>query len=153
YCLFIIYLGYHFAGQNLGLTGFRSANISTYDKMVSAIVNADKTVFDPAKGGVWFLGGAVAWGLMMLRNRLAWWPLHPLGFAFQTMSGSKVYAFSIFLVWAAKSIILRVGGISLYERARPFFFGLVVGYVVALGTSSVVDYVWFPDDGHNLHNW
>jgi hypothetical protein len=148
-CLFIIYLGYHFAGQNLGLTGFRSANISTYDKMVSAIVNADKTVFDPAKGGVWFLGGAVAWGLMMLRNRLAWWPLHPLGFAFQTMSGSKVYAFSIFLVWAAKSIILRVGGISLYERARPFFFG----YVVELGTSSVVDYVWFPDDGHNLHNW
>jgi hypothetical protein len=152
-CLFIIHLGYHYAGQNLGLTGFRTANISTYDKMVSAIVDADKTIFDPGKGMVWLLGGGVAWGLMMLRNRLAWWPLHPLGFAFQTMGGSRVYAFSIFLVWAAKSIILRVGGITLYERARPFFFGLVIGYVVSLGMSSVVDYVWFPDDGHNLHNW
>ncbi|MBT4137461.1 MAG: hypothetical protein HOE48_06065, partial [Candidatus Latescibacteria bacterium] len=57
------------------------------------------------------------------------------------------------LVWAAKSIILRIGGITLYERARPFFFGLVIGYVVSLGMSSVVDYIWFPDDGHNLHNW
>ncbi|MFT5367673.1 MAG: hypothetical protein ACI8V2_002634 [Candidatus Latescibacterota bacterium] len=152
-CLFIIHLGYHYAGQNLGLTGFRTANISTYDKMVSAIVDADKTIFDPGKGMVWLLGGGVAWGMMMLRNRLAWWPLHPLGFAFQTMGGSRVYAFSIFLVWAAKSIILRVGGITLYERARPFFFGLVIGYVVSLGMSSVVDYVWFPDDGHNLHNW
>jgi hypothetical protein len=152
-CIFIIYLGYHYAGQNLGLTGFRTANISTYDKMVSAIVNDDKTVYDPAKGSVWLLGGAVAWLMMMLRNRVTWWPLHPLGYAFQTMAGSEVYAFSIFLVWAAKSVILRVGGIRLYERARPFFFGLVIGYVVALGSSSVVDYIWFPDDGHNLHDW
>ena len=152
-CLFIIYLGYYYAGQNLGLTGFRSANISTYDKMVSAIVSADKTVFDPAKWTVWFLGGLLAWALMIVRNRVAWWPLHPMGLAFQVTSGSRVYAFSIMLTWAAKLILLRVGGIALYDRARPFFFGLVIGYVVALGTSSVVDYIWFPDSGHMIHNW
>ena len=152
-CLFIIHLGYHHAGQNLGLTGFRGGNISVYNRMVSAITSTDKTIFDPAKFGVWMLGGAFAWGLMMVRNRLPWWPLHPLGLAFQTTTGSRVYAFSIFLTWATKWIMLRVGGIALYERARPLFFGLVVGYVAAIGISSIIDVIWFPDDGHFLHDW
>ena len=70
---------------------------------------------------------------MLLRNRVPWWPLHPLGLAFQKMSGSRVYAFSIFLTWASKLIILRIGGISLYRRCIPLFFGLVIGYVVGVG--------------------
>ncbi|MCZ6631770.1 MAG: hypothetical protein O7G87_00055 [bacterium] len=152
-CLFIIYLGYEHAGQNLGLSGFSVTNRATYDRMVAAIVGSDKTIFDPAKLTVWVLGGLIAALLMQMCNRIPWWPLHPLGLAFQTQSGSRVYAFSMFLTWAAKHIILRIGGIGLYERARPFFFGLVIGYVVGLGCSSILDMTWFPDDGHWVHGW
>lgn len=152
-CIFIIYLGYTHAGQNLGLTGFQGGNVRTYDRMVSAMLTGDKTVFDPAKMAVWLVGFAGAWGLAFLGNRVSWWPIHPLGLAFQTSNGSRYYAFSMMTTWAAKLIILRTGGIGLYNRARPFFFGLVIGYVCGLGTSSVVDFIWFPDDGHNVHNW
>ena len=152
-CLFIVHLGYNYAGQNLGLSGFSGSNIRTYDRMVAAIVGADKTVFDPGKIAVWIFGVGQAGLLMLLRNRIPWWPLHPLGLAFQKMSGSRVYAFSIFLTWASKLIILRIGGISLYRRCIPLFFGLVIGYVVGVGVSSIVDFTFFPEEGHSVHGW
>ncbi|MEE2753656.1 MAG: DUF6785 family protein [Candidatus Latescibacterota bacterium] len=152
-CVFIIYLGYSHAGQNLGLTGFQGGNVRTFDRMVTAMITKDKTIFDPAKMGVWFIGFAAAWGLAFLGNRVSGWPIHPLGLAFQNSGGSRYYSFCMMITWAAKLIILKVGGIALYNRARPFFFGLVIGYVVGLGTSSIVDFIWFPDDSHNVHNW
>ena len=152
-CVFIIYLGYSHGGQNLGLTGFQGGNVRTFDRMVTSMITKDKTIFDPAKMGVWFIGFAAAWGLAFLGNRVSGWPIHPLGLAFQNSGGSRYYAFCMMITWAAKLIILKVGGIALYNRARPFFFGLVIGYVVGLGTSSIVDFIWFPDDGHNVHNW
>ena len=39
--------------------------------------------------------------------------------------------FSIFLGWAAKLILLRLGGMRLYRRALPFFLGLILGDYVA----------------------
>ena len=152
-CIFIIYLGYEQAGQNLGLTGFQGGNVRTYDNIVSAIIGSNKTVFDTAKVAIWVMGAVEAAALMALRNRLAWWPLHPLGLAFQTTSGSSIYAFSMFLTWTAKLLILRFGGIQLYHRGRPFFFGLVVGYVAGVGISSIVDTIWFPGEGHWTHGW
>lgn len=153
-CCFIIYLGYSYAGQNLGLTGFGGGgNIRTYDGMVTAILDDDKTVFDPAKLAVWGFGFGLAGLLTLAGNRLAWWPIHPIGLAFQTTTGSRVYAFSILLVWGIKLLILRIGGIALYNRAKPFFIGLVVGYVFSITFSAGVDYIWFPDDGHGVHNW
>lgn len=71
----------------------------------------------------------------------------------QTTTGSRVYAFSIFITWCAKVVILRIGGISLYNKARPYFFGLVIGYLASIGISSIVDYIWFPGDGHSNHGW
>ena len=152
-CIFIVYLGYAYAGQNLGLTGFSTGHIRTYDGMVSGMINADKTLPDPGKGAIWGAGFAVAYLLTMLGNRFSWWPLHPLGFAFQTMGGSRFYAFSIFLVWLTKLTILRTGGIGLYNRSKPYFIGLVIGYIVSVATSAAVDFIWFPDEGHGVHNW
>ena len=151
--LYTIYLGYDNAAQNLGLGGFQGGNRNLYNRMVSIIVQADKTVFDPAKATVWVLGVVFAGLLTLLRNRVPWWPLHPMGLAFQNSIGSRTYAFSMFLTWSAKHMILRFGGIPLYNRVRPFFFGLVVGYVTGCALSSLVDYVWFPSTPHWTHGW
>jgi hypothetical protein len=59
-------------------------------------------------------------------------------------------ALSIFIAWALKSIILRLGGVTLYHRLRPFFIGLVVGFFLGVGTSYLVDIIWFFGKGHPI---
>jgi len=48
------------------------------------------------------------------------------------------------VTWLIKVIILRLGGISLYRRATPFFIGMIVGYTAALMVSMTIDLIWFP---------
>jgi len=112
---YIIYLAYTHAGQNLHTAPFsgREGAVRPYDNMVKDILADTRTVFDLPKMGVWILGGIQAAILITLRNRLPWWPLHPLGLAFQNTSGPRIYAFSIFLTWLSKTLLLRIGGISL----------------------------------------
>ena len=102
-----------------------------------------------------FLGiGAVGmFVLSFLKYRFPWWPLHPIGFC---IGGGEVIAycaFSLFLTWLIKVIILKVGGITLFRRARPFFLGLLLGYVLGVGLSFGVDAIWFPRHGHMIHHW
>ncbi len=77
-------------------------------------------------------------------------PLHPIGFAASTAYPVNRIVLSIFWAWLAKSVILRVGGIGAYRRASHFFLGLMMGYFVGVGVSFVVDFIWFPGDGHSL---
>ena len=58
--------------------------------------------------------------------------------------------FAIFLAWAIKSIVLRIGGIRAYRAGRPFFIGLIMGHFVGAGISFVVDMIWFPGQGHSI---
>ena len=48
-----------------------------------------------------------------------------------------------------------VGGITMYRKTQPFFYGLIVGYVFALGVSFMVDLIWFPGlgQGHYVHGY
>ena len=45
---------------------------------------------------------------------------------------------AIFVAWAAKSLIMRFGGIELYRKAAPFFIGLILGSSVGIGGASLV---------------
>ena len=110
-------------------------------------------VGDPGKWGVWGWGLFEAGGIALLRARFHWFPLHPIGLAFQHTSGTSIYWFSLFLVWVSKLILLRYGGIRAYRKGKPFFYGLGVGYVIGVVLSGVVDVIWFPTQGHNVHDW
>ncbi len=107
----------------------------------------------PGKWGVWLWGFFEAWVLTLLRARLHWFPLHPIGLAFQYTSGTSIYWFSLFLVWLVKLVLLRYGGIKAYRKGKPFFYGLGIGYVVGVVLSGVVDVIWFPLQGHRVHDW
>ena len=81
-------------------------------------------------------GAAIMFILMLLHNRLIWWPLHPLGFTVGMVWLIDNLWFSIFLAWFIKTLFLRYGGPKVYENGKPFFFGLILGqYSVAV--------VWF----------
>lgn len=88
-----------------------------------------------------------------LRIRLTWWHLHPVGFAMSAMINTQHLALPVFFAWAVKSVLLATGGVHLYRKGGAFFVGLIVGYVVGVCLCSVVDAVWFPGQGHLVHDW
>jgi len=102
---------------------------------------------------------ALGWGatagllLTLAHHRFPWWPLHPIGFGVAQAFGTTFVIFSVFLSWFIKLLLLQIGGFTLYRRGRPFFLGMLVGYVAAVGVSYGVDIIWFPQNGHVLHSW
>lgn len=127
--------------------------LGIFGGIATSLSESERTVFDHQKMGVWLFGGGEAVVLSVIRSRVTWWPLHPLGLAFQNTVGLQFYALSIFITWAAKLLIVRLGGQRGYERAKPFFYGTVVGYCVGIGIGMVVDLFWFPGAGHPIHDF
>tara|TARA_B100000029_G_C17134082_1_gene799862 strand:- start:407 stop:601 length:195 start_codon:yes stop_codon:yes gene_type:complete len=60
---------------------------------------------------------------------------------------------SIFVVWLTKALILKFGGTKMYRQAQPFFIGMMVGYVLGVFLSYLVDVAWFPNAGHVVETW
>lgn len=77
--------------------------------------------------------------LIFLRNNFLWWPIHPLGFAIGSTSPSQWVWFSIACGWLIKSLILKLGGIGIYRKLLPLFYGLILGGFVAGGLWLGID--------------
>ena len=61
------------------------------------------------------------------------------------------YSFlSIFIAWLVKLVIMRVGGLCLYRRVKPFFIGLIVGWGAGVAAGLLIDVIAFPGGGHAL---
>ena len=88
-------------------------------KIKSPLVHAQITFFA--------IGSAAMSALTFLQYRFAWWPLHPVGLAIASVWMIRNQAVAIFIAWAAKSLIMRFGGIELYRKAAPFFLSLIWG--------------------------
>ena len=88
---FVIYLPYIYGGQNLHKGPFNpeGALVAPFNRLAAKVLESDLTVFDSAKVGVCLFGALEVLLPMIgvLRNRLPWWPLHPLGLAFQNTTG------------------------------------------------------------------
>ena len=144
-------MGYSRGAYNYGDWIFRGGAETPYNAMVRKMRNP----FDTDWRRLFFLGaGATVMALLtFLRYRFTRWPLHPIGFPVAYTLPVRISAFSIFLAWAAKWLILRYGGIHLYRRVQPFFYGLIVGTFTGCGISFVVDMIWFPGRGHFIYGW
>ncbi len=130
-----MHLSYTQGAVNVGGTTISHQLLS----LVGDIEATSPPGFDPQKLGVWVFGALEAALLSFLGSRFTGWPIHPIALAFPNVLG-----FNVFLVWLAKSIIIRFGGVALYERSKPFFYALIVAYLVALSVSTIVDIIWFP---------
>jgi hypothetical protein len=54
-------------------------------------------------------------------------PIHPLGFVAWAGWPIDRYWLSVLLGWAIKVVVLRYGGFSLFQRIKPFAYGMIVG--------------------------
>ncbi len=151
YTIWLCYVGGGATFQTWSLVG---APVGLYDGIAKVVTEtSDRTVTDPSKIGAWLVGIGVALVMTILQSRFAWWPLHPLGAMLMFDGYVRLYALCIFLVWLAKLIILHLGGIGVYRRTKPLSYGLIVGYVFAIGVSFGVDLIFFPSGGHYVHGY
>ncbi len=65
--------------------------------------------------------------------RWASWPLLPVGYVASYGVFIEDAWFSVFVGWLLKILIVRFGGASLFQKAKPFFIGIIFGEGLAAG--------------------
>ena len=99
----------------------------------------EKGIF-PVKAAHLGTGALMMAALVVLRERLAWWPLQP--FALVVCTGWAVYWagmwFSIFVGWMAKAGVMQFGGATVYRQLLPLFLGLILGETFIASVWTVV---------------
>ncbi len=147
-----LYLSYEYGAYNLGNMGMKKTGPVAFDFVITEIRNP----LSPGGNGrvMWaFIGMGMMAILTTIRYWVPWWPLHPIGLAMQGNYGVSKTVFSVFIIWAIKAVVMRMGGVQLYEKGKPFFIGLLAAQAVSTGLVFVVDWFWFPLQGHNVHNF
>ncbi len=144
-------LSHELGAYNFGAYELQRGNLHIMNSVVSKMITPvemtwQKTMFVS-------IGAVLMAAMTFLRYRFLWWPLHPVGFTTGFIWPIRATAFSIFLAWFAKLVILKLGGIRGYQRARAFFLGTLIGYVSGITVSLLIDVIWFPGQGHGLHHW
>jgi len=153
--LFAVWLamvkGYHVGAQNSGHWVYTRSNQWTYRTLVRKL---KQPVFvDWPKIGLFVLGGVVCAFLTFMRYQFSWWRLHPIGFTVGVQYPTRTAALSLIIVWLIKYVLVRTGGARLVRKAEPFFLGIVSGHALGVGTSFIIDWIWFPGEGHPVHFW
>ena len=77
------------------------------------------------------------WLNFWMRLRFMWWPLEPVGFAWGTRYAYEEMG-NFLIMGMIKSLMIRYGGSSLYNKFRPLFLGMVMGWAFA----SVLTNLW-----------
>ncbi|MBC8101148.1 MAG: hypothetical protein H7Z41_00990 [Cytophagales bacterium] len=124
YCF--LYFSYSLGHVNL--YGYPNSNAGNmYNQAASVIRGSGYRPPDATAYSGLAIGVVVAAGLSMLRARLTWFPLNPLGYAIAPTWTMYVFAWPFFLAWLVKTVVNRYGGMRLYRRLAPFMLGMVLG--------------------------
>jgi hypothetical protein len=93
-----------------------------------------------------FAGSALfATAMALMRARYTWFPFHPMGFALGVGGTVDRWWFALVICSAVKSVIIRYGGVQGFQRAAPFFMGMVLGnYIIACIWSLIAIYCNVP---------
>ena len=127
-------LAYTYGAINLSLINWAGAH--GWPKISSTIQNMP----DANMRGWLFrgIGGLVEGLLIWAQHRWFWWPFHPVGFAIAVGWLTSQIWFSALIAWILKAIIVRFGGVHLFQNLKPFFLGLILGEVSVSGFWGII---------------
>ena len=148
--VYSLYLGYTYGAYNFNDYPFTRYPPGAYNGLVTAL-KAEET-WEVERYYFLLLGIAIYAAVSVMRYRFSWWPLAPIGMVVPPTHAVHSM-FAIFVAWGVKTVILRIGGVELYRRLRPFFLGFLVGHALGVLVSYIVDQIWFPGQGHHTHSW
>ncbi|MCM8777809.1 MAG: hypothetical protein NC905_06070 [Candidatus Omnitrophica bacterium] len=132
-----LYLGYRYGGINMNNWYFVGNVMAPY-KYVAEMI---KSQTSPNKIG-WIsrcIGAFTMWLFLFMRQHFLWWPFHPIGIVVAPVVWVDTLWFSIFVAWLIKFLIMRYGGIQVYEKVKYFFLGLPLGTYTCAGIWFIVD--------------
>lgn len=131
---FGILLDYYYQyGSNVvgeGISWRQSVAIGEYSRATQFSASPVKP--DWTKNIYTAIGFVITLTLFILRSLFLRFPLHPLGFAMTAYYGIVLWG-PFLTVWTIKVVLFKIGGQRLYRAFIPFFLGLLLGEVVALG--------------------
>lgn len=84
------------------------------------------------------VGAVTTAGLGIARLAWSWWPVHPIGMLVFACYPIYQIWFSIFLGWMAKVLVMRYGGMQLYQKLKPAAMGLIAAEAVIAGIFLVI---------------
>lgn len=146
---FTLWLCYRRGAYTMGSWLFKSAPRIPYEYIVDAIRSRPGVEWPKLAWGA--AGGAQMAVLTALYYRLSWWPLHPLGLVAGVVFKVRWSFLPIFVGWACKVLVLRIGGAAGFERAKPFFLGTMAGWFAGAGISVLVDALFFFGHGQTIY--
>jgi hypothetical protein len=133
----LLKLSYSYGGLNCNDWFFGGGAIAPFNFFASKILNPS----EPNLLG-WYItaGGAVGMlFLMFMRARFLWWPFHPIGFTIGPVWIMDQIWFTIFLAWLIKTVVVRYGGLRMFQKLRPLFLGLILGQFTCNGVWVLID--------------
>ena len=127
-------LAYTYGAINLSLINWAGAH--GWPKISSTIQNMP----DANMRGWLFrgIGGLIEGLLIWAQHRWFWWPFHPVGFAIAVGWLTSQIWFSALIAWILKAVIVRFGGVNLFQNLKPFFLGLILGEVSVSGFWGII---------------
>jgi hypothetical protein len=72
-------------------------------------------------------GATVTLALNAMRLRFWWWPFHPVGYLVANAWGTQWWYMPFFVGWLLKTLVVRYGGLRLYQRTVLVAIGVIVG--------------------------
>jgi Domain of unknown function (DUF6784)/Family of unknown function (DUF6785) len=76
--------------------------------------------------------------LAELRMRLAFFPLHPVGYVLANTLTVNAFFVPFLIAWLVKVLVQRFGGNAVYRRSLAFFVGLILGDIVTQAGWTIV---------------
>jgi hypothetical protein len=142
-----ILIGYKYGGANLSQWFFVGGPQLPF-------VRLSDMLFHPQSASItWLLfmgiGAVFMIFITLMRARFFWWPFQPIGYAMGCSWPMIQLWFSIFIGWILKFMILRYGGIKVYQRFRSFFLGMVLGEFLSGGIWLIIDFI-AGKSGHRI---
>jgi hypothetical protein len=107
---------------------FPNDGFTTLSNWVGATGAANRGALKAVCGGFLF-----ATTLGYLRQRVPWFPFHPLGYAVGDSWGMAQIWLPVTIGWFIKVVLTRYGGLRMYRRAVPLFLGLILGEMLLGG--------------------
>ena len=148
----MIYMGHTYGAYNFPRFPFFSGDPKGVFDSTLTMMRAPKAP-DPNRIIFFCIGASLMALLTFLRYRFSWWPLSPIGMTISAADNTASLVMPVFIAWMCKTVLIRIGGVSLYRKAKPVFLGLLVGYTAGVIWSFLVDAIWWSGQGHSVHWW
>lgn len=112
------------------------AGRSSFDRLSTWL----KVPQPPDSGGMFgiALGAAFTLFLSYMRMRYIWWPFHPVGYCMSNTATAYNIWMPFLIAWLAKVCIIKGGGMKMYRKAMPLFFGFIVGDFLGGGITTLI---------------